>query len=35
VQILDPLAVGDVALASRHALQIVRVDQIDLEACEC
>src|SRR5271157_5138249 len=26
-----PLAVGYVALASRHTLQIVRVDQIDLE----
>ena len=31
VQILDPLAVGYVALASGHTLQIVRVDQIDLE----
>src|SRR5271166_2958316 len=31
VQILDPLAVGYVALASRHTLQIVGVDQIDLE----
>src|SRR5271157_2188386 len=31
VQILDPLAVGYIALASGHTLQIVRVDQIDLE----
>src|SRR5260370_41372443 len=31
VQILDPLAVGYIALASRDALQIVRVDQINFE----
>jgi len=31
VQILDPLAVGHVALASGHTLQIVRVHQTDLE----
>jgi len=31
VQILDPLAVGYVALASGHTLLIVRVDQINLE----
>src|SRR6266404_4054388 len=32
VQILDPLAVGYVALASGHTLQIVRIDQINFEA---
>src|SRR5713226_3417592 len=31
VQILDPLTVGYIALASRDALQIVRVDQINFE----
>jgi hypothetical protein len=31
VQILDPLAVGYVAFASGHTLQIVRVDYINFE----
>ncbi len=31
MQILDPLAVGYVALASGHTLQIVRIDQINFE----
>ncbi len=32
VELLDPLAVEDVGLAARHALQLPRVDESDLEA---